>query len=293
MTQTPSVVVLAGGSNSRFWPLRAKSLFPIAGRTLLEHHIDGLIAAGCRRFVVVANPETREDVAAAVAGLAADVSVAVQTEARGMGDALLVAAAHEPKLARAPLMVTQAHDVVEPSLYQRFVEAARSNDASGLLAGQRVRSYFPGGYLALDGARVTGLVEKPPPGSEPSDVVSLVVHLHRRPDLLLERIRDAYAEPNPADDHYERAVASLLDGHRYDLVAYEGGWQAVKYPWHVLGVMDLALRDLAPSEKLPEGVSGPVVLEEGVRILPGARVVGPAWVGAGALIGTTCWCAAR
>src|SRR5262249_28746302 len=35
-----------------------------------------------------------------------------------------------------------------------------------------------------------------------------------------------------------------------------------------------------------EGVSGAVVIEEGARILPSARVVGPAWIGAGSLIGT-------
>jgi NDP-sugar pyrophosphorylase family protein len=283
---TPAVVVLAGGSNRRFWPLRAKSLLPFCGRSLLERHIEGFIAAGCRRFVVVANAETADAIRRLVAPLPAEVTVTVQAEPRGMGDAVLTAAAAAPELERSAFVVSQAHDVVDPSLYGRFLAAARTTGGDGLLTGQRVREYFPGAYLTLAGERVTGLVEKPPPGAEPSDVVSLVLHLHRRPAELLAAIRAAYADPTPADDHYERAIAALLPHRTYQVVRYDGPWRPVKYPWHVLGVMDLLLAGLPPMPDPPEGVIGPVVLEEGVRILPGGRVVGPAWIGAGTLIGT-------
>jgi NDP-sugar pyrophosphorylase family protein len=282
---SPIVVILAGGANTRFWPLRAKSLLSFCGRSLLERQVDAFAAVGCRRFVVVANPETVDDVRAALAGRPVDVAVAVQPEARGMGDAVLTAAAAEPALTREPLIVTQSHDVVDPALYGRVVEAANSGTAAGLLTGQQVGAYFPGGYLALDGDRITGMVEKPDPGTEPSDVVSLVVHFHRSPAKLLDRIRAAYAQPEATDDHYERAIAALLPDHDYRLIRYDGPWQAIKYPWHVLGAMDQFLRKLSPARDLPEGVTGPVVLEEGVRLFPGARVLGPAWIGAGTLIG--------
>jgi bifunctional UDP-N-acetylglucosamine pyrophosphorylase/glucosamine-1-phosphate N-acetyltransferase len=280
----PCVLVLAGGSNRRFWPLRAKSLLPFAGRTLLERHIEAFIRAGCARFVVVANTETVEETRAIVSQLPARIDVVVQHEPRGMGDAVLTAAAAVPELAAGPLLISQAHDVIDGAFYARFLAAAPA--AEGLIAAQRVTAYFPGAYLSFQGNRVTGLVEKPPPGAEPSDMVSFVLHLHRRPTALLEQIHAAYAAPNPADDHYERAVAALLPDLVYEAVTYDGPWRAIKYPWHVLGVMELLLRELQPSATLSEGVSGPVVLEEGVRIFPGARVVGPAWIGAGTTIGT-------
>lgn len=282
---TPTIVVLAGGSNSRFWPLRAKSLLSLCGRTLLERHVASFVAAGARRFVVVANAATEAEVRRLAGGMPADVTVTVQARPRGMGDAVLTAAAALPGLEDGPMLVTQAHDVVDPALYRRVMALAASSAADGLLAGQRVASYFPGAYLALDGTRVVGLVEKPAPGTEPSDVVSMVVHLHRRPAGLLDRIRAAYAESNPADDHYERAIAALLPSLRYEVLPYDGPWRPIKYPWHVLAAMELLLAELTPSAGLPEGVSGPVVLEEGVRIFPGARVVGPAWIGAGTVIG--------
>lgn len=282
----PTVVVLAGGVNRRFWPLRAKSLFPLCGQTLLERLVRGLAAAGCRRFVVVASPETVAAVEEVTRPLPADVTVAVQPEPRGMGDALLTAARVLPELTRGPLVVSQAHDVVEPTLYQAFLTRASRGDSDGLLTGKRVHEYFPGGYLTVEGERVTGLVEKPEPGQEPSDLVNLVLHWHRHPERLLSAIRDAYQQPDRTDDHYERAVAALLPALRYEVFPYEGEWRALKYPWHVLGVMELLLRELRPPAELPDGVSGPVVLEEGARLLPGARVVGPAWIGAGTVIGT-------
>jgi len=282
----PNVVVLAGGANRRFWPLRAKSLLSLCGQTLLERLLRGLASAGCHRFVVVASPETAAAVAEVVRPLPADVEVTVQSEPRGMGDALLTAAAARPELVRGPLIVTQAHDVVEPTLYQAFLRRAREGAADGLLTAKRLRGHFPGGYLTADGERVTALVEKPEPGREPSDLVNLVLHFHRHPDLLLARIRDAYATDTDGDDHYERAIAALLPALRYEIFLYEGEWRALKYPWQVLSVTDMLLRALQPTGELPDGVSGAVVLEEGVRLLPGARVVGPAWIGAETVIGT-------
>ncbi len=164
--------------------------------------------------------------------------------------------------------------------------ASAAGASEGLLAAKRMTSYFPGAYLTVQDGRVTAIVEKPAPGSEPSDLVSLVLHLHRRPAALFDALAAAYARPVDTDDHYERAIAALLPHLGFGVLPYEGSWRAIKYPWHVLGVMEMLLADLTAMPAPPEGVSGAVVLEQGVRILPGGRVVGPAWIGAGSVIGT-------
>jgi bifunctional UDP-N-acetylglucosamine pyrophosphorylase/glucosamine-1-phosphate N-acetyltransferase len=229
-------------------------------------------------------------VRATTARYGARVTVAVQPEAHGMGDALLAAAsALSEEQRRRPWLVTQAHDVVDPEVYRRVLaEAAGANAPDGgAIVGQEVGTYFPGGYLALHGERVMAVVEKPPPGSEPSRFVNLVIHLHRQPEHLLEAVRATYASDNQRDDHYERALTVLCGELTYRLVPYSGPWQPIKYPWHVLGAMQVFLERLPePAGPLPEGVSGNVLLEEGVRVLPGAHVVGPAYIGAGTLIGT-------
>lgn len=287
MADAPLIVILAGGNNSRFWPLKGKSLLRFLGRTLIEHQLDAFFAAGCRDAVVVANPETEAAVRAATLSYRDRVTVAVQAEPRGMGDAVLVAAeAAGERLSGRALLVTQAHDVVDPSIY-RSVLAEVDGPADGALAGQEVAQYFPGGYLALQGERVMAVVEKPPPGSEPSRFISFVVHLHKRPALLLDAIRQTYTSENTRDDHYERALTVLCGNLRYRLAPYQGVWQPIKYPWQVLPAMQIFLDQIPPpAEPLPDGVSGNVILEAGVRILPGAHVVGPAYIGAGTLIGT-------
>jgi NDP-sugar pyrophosphorylase family protein len=287
VANVPLIVVLAGGRNSRFWPLTGKSLLRFCGRTLIEHQLDAFAAAGCADAVIVASPETEADVRRAVARYGGRVRIAVQAAPRGMGDALLAAAdaVGEDGLGR-PWLVTQSHDVVEPELYARVLAGA-DGPGDGAIVGQEVARYFPGGYLALKGERVTAVVEKPPPGSEPSRFVNIVIHLHKQPRRLLEVVRAVYAGEGSRDDQYERALTVLCGELRYQLVPYDGAWQPMKYPWHVLGAMQFFLDRLPTAkEPLPAGVSGAVVLEKGVRVLPGAHVVGPAYIGAGSLIGT-------
>src|SRR5579859_7020936 len=86
----PVAVILAGGANSRFWPLREKSLLWFCGETLLARQIRLLADAGVNDAVVVGNPDNadvlREELARAARG---DVHLVVQPEPLGMGDALL------------------------------------------------------------------------------------------------------------------------------------------------------------------------------------------------------------
>ncbi len=290
---SPVAIVLAGGSSSRFWPLGDKSLIPFLGRPLLELHLRELRAVGFERFVVVANPENQEAIRRLLAsqdGLVA--SVAVQFEPLGMGDALLaVERALERFGSGTPIYVTQAHDVVDASLHRAMLDRARSS-AAAWVAGQEVESYFPGGYLVVEGERVRGVIEKPPPGQEPSRLVSIVAHLYREWAPLFRHLARLRERGAPADGHYEMAMSALMAEEDVRLCRYAGPWQPLKYPWHVLQAMDLLLERLktgwgreALGDDLTETAPG-VLMGQGVRLFPGAQVVGPAYIGEGAIIGT-------
>jgi bifunctional UDP-N-acetylglucosamine pyrophosphorylase/glucosamine-1-phosphate N-acetyltransferase len=274
------VVVLAGGSNSRFQPLRDKTLLPIFGRPLLAHHLDALAAAGFGDVVVVANARTEQRIRSLLAvyrrpgGIA---EVVVQEQPLGMGDAVLSATRALGEAARRPLLITQAHDVVEPELFKRLAEAvaAGGEGLDGLITGKRVEQYLPAGYLqaGADG-RLHGIVEKPGAGNGPSDLVNLVVHWHRDAAALCEAIRHEYEQTATSDDHYERALAARFARANYRVFPYDGTWQPIKYPWHVLDVMDFYLAS---------GEQQPIVTD--VRIFDGARVVGPCYIGPGSIVG--------
>ncbi len=273
------VVVLAGGSNSRFQPLRDKTLLPILGRPLLAHHLDALAAAGFHDVLVVANARTEAPIRTLLDRYrrpGALVDVVVQEEAQGMGDAVLTAARALGEAGTRPLLLTQAHDVVEPALFQRVAKLTEQPDCpDGLITGRAVTEYVPAGYLQTDaGGRLTAIVEKPGAGHEPGSMINLVVHWHRDSEALLEAIRHQYRQPATSDDHYERALGELFGLKHYRVLPYEGDWRPIKYPWHVLDVMDFYLAR-----------AGSEPLLQDVRIYPGATVAGPCYIGPGSVIG--------
>jgi bifunctional UDP-N-acetylglucosamine pyrophosphorylase/glucosamine-1-phosphate N-acetyltransferase len=286
MTQ-PTVLVLAGGAATRFWPLRDKLFIELGAHSLLERHLRILRDLGCDRFVVVTRPEMKPTVEAIGRALGVDLSVAVQPAAKGMADAVLCAA---PLLPEGPLYVTQPHDVVEKRLHAELLGAwaRRPDGLAGLIAAARVKSYFPGGYLTLEGERLTGILEKPSRGQEPSDLVNLVDHVFASSRQVSEALAEEAAKPG-ADDTYERALTRLMAKGQFRAHVYEGHWQALKYPWQLLDVMAEALdlwrrRVESPGPEYEQREDG-VFVGRDVRILPGAHVVGPALIGHGTLIG--------
>jgi NDP-sugar pyrophosphorylase family protein len=284
----PVAIVLAGGVSSRFWPLRDKLLLPFGPRSLLERHLQCLSQLGCDRMVIVARPDNADDVKAIASAIPGQIRVAVQPDARGMADAVLCARPELEAFGEGAVYVTQPHDVVEQQLHADLLQRWSHGGIAGLIGAARVKAYFPGGYLTLDGNRVTSVVEKPGAGNEPSDLVNLVAHVHGS-WLALEQTLSYESAHGGGDDAYERAVSSLTETSHYEAHVYEGRWQGLKYPWHVLDVADMLL-DLwtrgveAPGEGYEQRQDG-VFMAPDVRVFPGAHVVGPALVGPGSVVG--------
>lgn len=291
----PTLVILAGGSSSRLWPLREKSLLKFLGKPLLELQLEAYVELGFRSIVVVCNPDNHDPIQDILAKFDQGVEsrTFVQPQPRGMGDALLTL---EPMLGSVadpmPVYICQVHDIFDKALHEAMVQAHLDDPRVTWLASYQVEDYFPGGYLVVDDElSITNIIEKPPQGEEPSDLVNIVAHIH--PDLrrLLDRVRIEYAQDNPHDDHYERAMAGLMDVTPFKAIPYKGPWHPIKYPWHVLEAMDHYLSTIehhvADDVYIEDGVniSGPVRIEKGVKLLHGADIRGPAYIGANSLIG--------
>ena len=286
----PIVLVLAGGASRRFWPLRDKPLLEFAGVSLIARHLRVLRDLGVDRFVIVGRSESVLALREIVSDLALpQAHVVVQQEAQGMADAILSARREIASMGGGPIYITQAQDVVSPELHRHLLEDWRRQPAGtfALIAASRVKSYFPGGYLTVAAGRVTSIIEKPAAGQEPSDLVNIVAHCFGDWRPLMERLELLTSQGG--DDIYERALTSLMAEREFHAFPYEGRWQAIKYPWHVLDVMELLLEHWnAGSESLPDEYNGRgdgVFLGRDVRIFPGAHVVAPAIIGPGSVIG--------
>ncbi|MFH0851913.1 MAG: NTP transferase domain-containing protein, partial [Candidatus Peregrinibacteria bacterium] len=270
-------LLLLAGQSKRFWPLQEKSLFPVCGKTLLEIQIGNLQAAGIKEIVLVGGHHNLEQAKKIQPDLQ---SIGQEDLSLGMRGALLSAL---PSAGKEAVMVVGGNDTVEPEAYKALLEAAVKKGTDGALLAKRVTTYFPGGYLKLSGERIETIVEKPGAGKEPSNLVTIVAHVHNDPASLLIELQKI--KPT-RDDGYEQALAALFNTKTYRAVPYEGPWLPVKYPWHLLPLLQHELQKIqkpsihSTAVVHPTAViDGSVILEEGVRVLAHATIVGPCVIG--------------
>ena len=158
------VVIPAGGAARRFWPWsRAipKYMLLLGDRPLLHHALDEAAGAGFESAVLVVTPGHRrmvEEYAEAAVDLL-PISVVEQPEPRGIGDAVL----------RAAAVAGDEFGVLLPDDAVRTVDHWSALRAAGR-AALCVREVPAGdagrfGIAVLEGDRVTRLVEKPAPGT--------------------------------------------------------------------------------------------------------------------------------
>jgi bifunctional UDP-N-acetylglucosamine pyrophosphorylase/glucosamine-1-phosphate N-acetyltransferase len=292
MADMPLLIILAGGASSRMWPLREKSLIRFGDEPLMARQLRRYAGFGLTEAVIVANPESEADIRAladAIPGVSA--RVVVQPTPKGMGDALLCAAPGVE--GDRPLYVVQVHDVTDDVMHHDLLSAYAAEPHAAFIAGYEREDYFPGGYLIVDAeGRITGIVEKPGAANRPSNLVNIVAHIHPSATRLFDAVREEYVKDIPTDDHYERAMDRLMGEMTFRVVPYRGVWNALKFPWHTLDIMNTFLAQIegqhvAESAFIAKTATlvGNVVIGEGAKVFPGAAVVGPAYIGAHTIVG--------
>lgn len=277
------VVILAAGQGKRFWPFTTnKSLVSFFGKPLIVHNLERIAGAGFHRAIIVINPaDVQFYMDLDIPNM--EIRTVIQQEAVGMGDALLRVREH---VGEAPMLVVNAEDVVAPTLYGELAKNVAKNQS--FLVGKKVDRYVDLGYLETNGDRVTGIVEKPGEGNEPSNLVNLVFHYVGKPAEFFEILARQTSE---RDDVYERSLDELLKKSPFRFLSYDGIWLPLKYPWHLLDISAhlLAQRKdhrgknvvIAPSAIL----EGPIYIEDNVRIFDHTKIVGPVYIGAHTIIG--------
>ena len=278
-------VVLAGGAGSRFWPLTTNKItFPFLGGTLFDFSVRDVLPAEVSRAVIIASRENRS--AFQNIQLPVPVVTVLQQNPLGMADALLSAAS---EIAGSELLILIADDLTDGELLKRVVARARSSNAFGLIPGWKSQTYFSGGYLKTNNDRIVGIVEKPGEGKTPSPYVAISGHYIRSSDVLLDELKRTQVT---GDDVYERALTGLMQHEEFVMEPYEGTFVSLKYPWHVLDVMQYLLSTRIKSHR-GKGVEirdrvtieGTVYLDDGVKIFENTKIVGPCYIGKNTIVG--------
>jgi len=283
------LVLLCGGIGKRMFPLiEDKFLYKFLGKTLLEHQIESAIKRGLKDFVIVANDSNEEKIKEICKDIKAKIEVVLQKEPKGMADALLSA---KDVLKDDEIIIVNPNDVFDDLVYKKILSEHKKSNHKSYIVGYKVDSYFPGGYLEVnDKDELIRIHEKPGEGNEPSNLVNIVVHLHRDTKTLLRYLKET---KSGRDDIYESALSKMVkDGQKIKVVHYDGLWHAIKYPWDVFGVIKYFLSDIngkkiSKTAKISKNASiyGNVIVEDNVKILENAVIRGPCYIGKNSVIG--------
>ncbi len=270
-------ILIVAGRSKRFWPLSEKTLFPIAGTTLAQEQVKRLKNAGIKEIIIVGGDHNQADFKEVFPIL----RIIKQKDLNlGMRGALLSALPH---CGDQLVMIVSGNDVIESNAYADLVKRSKGITRGGFILARKVSEYFPGGYLSVQGKRITGIVEKPGAGNEPGDLVNIVAHVHASSKELLKALQ---AVKSTQDDGYEMALNKLFETHPYEAVLYDGSWQPVKYPWHLLTLLTVLL----PKNGKPKihktakihttaVIEGPAIIGKNVKIFAHSTVIGPCFIG--------------
>lgn len=282
------VLILAGGINKRMWPIKGdKLLLNFLGQPFFEYVLTNLSKANIsNNYIITSNPNNRDQLEQIAQSLGIKPQMVVQKEAKGMGDAILSARS----LIKDEIMIINGDDLLDSEVYKIVAEKAQT-EAEIVLSVFETEKYFPGGYIKQGiGNMVEGIVEKPGEGNEPSNLVRLAVDYFKDGQKLVEYLKNVQSEK---DDLYEKVLDQMIkDGLKVEMAKYNGPWQFLKYPWHILEVMR-ALLDTIKDQKIDHSVKiaktavieSPVIIEEGVKIFDGVVIKGPCYIAKNCLIG--------
>jgi len=286
---TLQAVILAAGESSRFWPLNSnhKSLNRILGKPLIWYTIDALRQAGVKDIVVIQGPN--RDVEEELKSFdIRDVQYAIQQEAKGMGEAIMVA---RPYI-KGQFFVLNAHSVDCQEVAAKMIEKSRQTGAKMVLVGQPIPDPWLYGVARLEGDKLFEVVEKPEAGKEPSNIkVNGTYLLDNRIFEYLDKILGTTHH----NQEFEVTMSAYAKENDSRIVVLDRSYKNVslKYPWHLFKVQKylfnkfLAKKTIAKSAQVSKYaiIEGNVVIGENVKVYEGAVIKGPCYIGDNSIVG--------
>lgn len=281
-------VILSGGAGERSFPLSArkpKPMFEFLGKPLLQYVIENLRQAGIKDLVVVtgAGGQQIRDYFGAGEGLDVSIRYTVQEKPLGMANALQTA----EHLVKDRFFMLNGNDIFESYLLSDVMNKAQASESDMVLVGREMEKPWKFGVFRFEDDKVAAVVEKPPRGEEPSNVVVVGVYFFSK--LVFD-----YIAGTPVTNYQlEMAYQGLIDEGNVGFVPYDGVFESFKYPWDPLAINEYLMDRLITEPRISDRaevsdravIDGNVVIEEGARVFEHAVIRGPAYVGRNSVIG--------
>lgn len=287
MRKIKNGLILAGGDSSRLWPFEEKNLLYFLDKPLILYQIREL-AKYVENVTVVVNKRNAIAVKRMIENedRIGKIEVIIQKDIDGQAGAVLSV----KDLIKGDLLVINANDVLDMSSINRITKLPLPNNKI-VFFGKKLNEYFPGGYFKLNTKnQIDEIIEKPGKEMRPSNMVKLMMDYFSDADILFRSIQKAKTK---YDNLYETALNELLSSPiNSELIPYDGYWETIKYPWHILSMMRLFL-SMIKNSRIDESavvsknaiIDGPVIIGKNARIGDFVKITGPVFIGENSIIG--------
>ena len=283
----PKIVILAGGSNSRFFPLNTnvhKGAIELLGKTFISRTLENLAHNGFKDILIVqsqrdADVKSLEKVVAQTK-FDQNIEFTTQIESKGMGDAVLtVKDKIEDKFVVIFPDLINAGDLINEML---------NLEADGVVCASETHEPWLYGILELDGDRALSVEEKPEKGQEKSNIkLSGCYLLNQKFINILKGLPDT-------EYNFEDALGQIMSEQNIRSLILQDPIRSLKYPWHLFTFQQLLFTThksyISSSAKIAQtalidDTNGPVIIENNATVGDFAKIVGPCYIGENCLVG--------
>ena len=268
---------------------RPKHMLPVGGAPLLEWMLRRLRDAGADEVLVVTHhmEEKIKGYFGDGSELGLRLRYAKQEKVLGTADAFRQA----ERFADGEEFIGVYGDLyVSPGGIEAVAEAHREGETTMAVVPVENPSRY--GVVELEGDMVTGIVEKPAQGAEPSRLANTGIYFFS-PEVF-RWIRETGPSKRREYEVTDSLRMMMEAGAPVRAVTLPpDAWLDVGLPWNLLDANERALASMEPSVEgeVEEGarICGPVSVGGGARIRSGAYVEGPVFIGEGSDIGPNCY----
>jgi UTP--glucose-1-phosphate uridylyltransferase len=230
-------VIVTAGYGTRFLPVTKtipKEMLPLVNRPAIDFVVEEMVASGITEILFITSRrkkaledyfdrereleaafEAAGDTAklAAIAPTTATCYFVRQAEMKGTGHALLLAKSF---VGKEPFVVAYPDDIHfgSPPLARQLIDAYEASGCSVLATLHDPPDLHRYGIVSLapDGTHVTGIVEKPAPGTEPSREASIGRYLYA-PDFM-DELASQWKRHGAGEFWHTPAVMALAQRNR-------------------------------------------------------------------------------
>jgi len=286
-------VILAAGEGVRLQPLtftRPKHLIPVAGKPLLQRLIKTLKTAGINEILIVVRYKAQmiREFFGNGERFGVKISYVQQSKDKGTADAVRAV----ENAVEEDFLLVYGDLLVEDETIKRVVETHAREKPEVTMTVVPVENPEHYGVVALQGNRVTRIIEKPKPEETSTNLANAGVYAFS--PTILEKITQTPRSERGEIEITDSIALLINEGKTVVAVTVpKESWIDIGRPWDLFKANKWILKRLTHrlNGRVENGATiiGSVTVEENARIRAGAYVEGPTFIGAGSDIGPNCF----